>query len=116
MAVFAHLYILVILILPAITWEGPTTHDFGEIASKKQVSHRFVYRNTGSDTLWIDNVRPSCGCTSPDWSEAGVPPDSLGEIRIVYDGRDEGYFYKTIKVYFRGVRKPERLAVEGEVK
>lgn len=109
------LVLVLVCLTPSITWEGPTTYDFGTIPPKLPAEHNFVFRNTGSDTLWIDNVRTSCGCTSPDWSEDGVPPDSTGRIRVVYDSRDEGYFYKTIKVYFRGLRKPERLAVEGEV-
>lgn len=105
----------VMFFVPSLKWEGPTTHDFGTIQAKLPAEHFFVFRNTGADTLWIDNVRTSCGCTSPDWSESGIPPDSTGQIRVVYDARDAGYFYKTVKVFFRDIRKPERLAIEGEV-
>lgn len=108
--------LLSFLFTPTIQWVSPTEHDFGDVKHSEPVEHTFLFRNTGGDTVYVDNVRPSCGCTSPDWDDAGIAPDSTGQIRILYDAKDEGYFYKKIKVYFSGLRKPEILWVEGEVK
>ena len=98
-----------------VVWEVPTTHDFGDLERGVPVTTVFTFRNVGPDSLYIDNVRTSCGCTSPEWEDLRVPPDSLGHILIEYDADDTGYFNKGIKVYFNGYRKAERLAIEGWV-
>ncbi len=98
-----------------ITWIGPTEHDFGDLAPLKPVVHTFRFRNVSGSPLVIDNVRPACGCTTPDWTTRPVLPDSTAEIRIEYDARDKGYFRKSIKVYVSGQRKAEKLWIEGFV-
>ena len=70
-----------------ITWISPTSFDFGEIRHGEVVVHNFTFKNTSGEPLKIDNVRTSCGCTTPDWSNAPILPDSLGQIIIEYDGR-----------------------------
>lgn len=96
-----------------ITWISPTSFDFGEIRHGEVVVHNFTFKNTSGEPLKIDNVRTSCGCTTPDWSNAPILPDSLGQIIIEYDGRDKGYFQKSIKVYFSVQRRAEWLYIEG---
>jgi hypothetical protein len=98
-----------------VIWQVPTTHDFGDLERGVPKTTVFTFRNTGSDSLYIDNVRPECGCTSPEWEDVRVPPDSLGHIMIEYDADDKGYFNKSIKVYFNGYRKAEWLWIEGWV-
>lgn len=98
-----------------VIWVSPTTHDFGDIKQKQPVTHEFIFKNTSGKPLKIDNVRPSCGCTDPEWPENSIEPDSSAAIHIEYDARDMGYFYKTIKVYFKGQRRAEWLFIEGNV-
>lgn len=99
---------------PSLQWEY-TTHDFGDVQHGQPVEATFTFRNTGKTPLYIDNVRTSCGCTSPDWADVLVPPDSLGYIRVEYDAADLGAFSKPVKVYFKGQRKAERLLITGYV-
>ncbi len=98
-----------------VTWVGPDAHDFGDIIRNKPVSHEFTFKNVSKGAITIDNVRTSCGCTTSDWPELSVQPDSLGSLVITYDAHDEGYFRKTIKVYFSGQRRAEWLFIEGNV-
>ena len=98
-----------------VTWQEEAIYDFGDITKGDTATAVFSFRNTGTDSLYIDNVRTACGCTSPDWADVLVPPDSLGFIHIEYDAEDSGYFSKWIKVYFNGYRKAERLSIEGYV-
>lgn len=98
-----------------VAWEDGLLYDFGDIEHEKTVNVVFAFRNLGNDSLSIDNVRTSCGCTSPDWAEVAVAPDSIGYIHVEYDAEDLGYFSKWIKVYFNGYRKAERLEIEGYV-
>ncbi|MCB0635125.1 MAG: DUF1573 domain-containing protein [Lewinella sp.] len=98
-----------------VEWETDQTRDFGDIPYGEPAVAVFTFRNTGTDSLYIDNVRTSCGCTVPDWQDHLIPPDSTGAVRVEYDGEDSGYFRKWIKVYFNGYRKAERLYIEGYV-
>ncbi|MCB0580162.1 MAG: DUF1573 domain-containing protein [Phaeodactylibacter sp.] len=100
---------------PKVEWLSETTFDFGNIPHHKPAKHDFRFRNISGEPIVIDNVRPSCGCTVPDWDAAAVPPDSIGLVSIEYDARDLGYFYKKVKVYFNGQRRAEVLYIEGWV-
>lgn len=98
-----------------IEWESTLLYDFGDIEHEKTVEVIFAFKNIGTDSLYIDNVRTSCGCTSPNWLDVAVAPDSTGYIQVEYDAEDVGYFSKWIKVFFNGYRKGERLEIEGYV-
>lgn len=98
-----------------MTWLSPTEHDFGDIHYKAPAHHTFEFRNITDRPLIIDNIRPSCGCTAVNWEEAVIEPDSVGTIQVSYDARARGYFRKSLKVYFHGQRKAEKLWLEGFV-
>lgn len=100
---------------PDIQWLTPTEHDFGDIIQGTPVEYTFEYRNDGEEALTIDNVRPSCGCTTPDWPREAILPDSTGTIKVVFNAKMPGGFRKLIKVYFTGQRKAEKLYVSGFV-
>ena len=98
-----------------VEWKNDKNIDMGDLRHKEAATCIFEFVNTGSEALYIDNVRPSCGCTSPDWEDIYIQPDSTGQIIVEYDAEDLGYFQKSIKVYFNGYRKAERLSIEGFV-
>jgi len=100
---------------PPVEWTDALLYNFGDIQHEKPVEVVFAFKNRSSDSLHIDNVRTSCGCTSPNWLDIAVAPDSIGYIQVEYDAKDLGYFSKWIKVYFNGYRKGERLEIEGYV-
>ncbi len=99
----------------AVEWIDLTTYDFGDILKGTPVEANFRFRNTGDEALIIDNVRPSCGCTTPDWPRGVILPDSTASIRVEYSAGTPGPFQKLIKVYFKGQRRAEKLYVEGYV-
>lgn len=107
--------ILITLTTTKVTWLTPTEHDMGDIQYRQPAYHTFEFKNDSEAELIIDTVRPGCGCTIPEWSEAPIAPDSTGRIAVAYDARDKGYFRKLLKVYFQGQRKAERLWLEGYV-
>ena len=76
-----------------------TTIDFGRIECGAKVSHDFVFTNTGSQTLEILDVRPSCGCTtSVNWVRK-VEPGVSGTIPFQFNSKDfSGEVLKTIIV------------------
>jgi len=98
-----------------VEWLTPLEHDFGDIIHKDPVKIDFRYKNTSEAPMTIDNVRPSCGCTVPDWSYEPLAPDSTGTITILFDAKKTGYFRKKVKVYFSNVSKGQTLWIEGWV-
>lgn len=57
-------------------------YDFGFVRSSevKAVSHTFVIRNAGEETLVISKVRPSCGCTSATASANQIAPGATATV------------------------------------
>jgi hypothetical protein len=110
--------LLLLSLAPAsgpVTWLTPTEHDFGDIMQGEPVRVDFRLRNDGDEPLVIDNVRPSCGCTTPDWPREPIFPDSTATIAVAYNAKIKGYFRKQIKVFFDGRGAAEKLFVEGYV-
>lgn len=100
---------------PSVSWLSPTEHDFGDIHFKEPAHHTFRFKNISGGPLVIDNIRPGCGCTAVNWEDEVIEPDSTGTIEASYDAHIKGYFRKSMKVYFHGQRKAEKLWLEGHV-
>lgn len=98
-----------------IAWTDDTTHDFGDLILKEVYYHEFSFQNVGEEPILIDNIRPSCGCTIPDWNTDPILPDSSASIRVEFIPRQAGYTRKLIKIYFSGQKKAEKLYLEAYV-
>lgn len=99
----------------AIIHFSEEVHDFGKLAYKKEAECEFKFSNPGKTPLLIFEVKTSCGCTVPEWTQKPIKPNSKGEIKIKYDAAFPGRFYKTITVYYNGVESPDTLTINGEV-
>jgi hypothetical protein len=84
---------------PNISWENPT-HDFGDIKEEGgPVTYKFDFTNTGSEPLIVTNVKPSCGCTSSDYSKEPIAPGAKGYVSATYNPQGRpGPFNKSITV------------------
>ncbi len=75
-------------------------YDFGlmkEIAGPKTGTSRFV--NIGPDTISIFSVRPSCGCTTADYSDTPLAPGDTAVVSYTYNPEMRpGKFDKSVKV------------------
>ncbi len=77
-------------------------HNYGIIkeADGKAV-YKFAFTNKGKMPAIITNVVASCGCTSPDWTKAPIPPNQKGYVNVAYDPYlRPGNFKKDITVTF----------------
>ncbi len=79
-----------------------TTFDFGKIPQGKPVTHIFTVENIGNDSLKIENVQASCGCTTPEWTKTPIAKGGKTTIKVGYNSAAEGVFDKTITVYYNG--------------
>lgn len=92
-------------------------HDFGKIDEDNgPVSYEYVFSNDGNLPLVISNVRPSCGCTTPEWTREPVVPGKLGSINVSFNpaGRP-GPFVKTITISSNAEEKNVILTIRGYV-
>ena len=72
--------------LPIVEWET-TEHDFGTIKEGDKVTYVYNFKNTGAVPLIIEGVRPSCGCTAPNWTKEPIPVGGSGEVEVVFDSK-----------------------------
>ena len=92
-------------------------YDFGEIKEEDgKVTHSFEFTNTGALPLVIYDVKPTCGCTTPQWSKEPVQPGAKGFIDATFDPkRRPGKFNKGITVKSNSSNGLVVLRIKGDV-
>lgn len=90
-------------------------HNFGKIPQGKPVTYVFTITNNSKDSLKINNVQASCGCTTPEWeANKAVAPGGTTKITVGYNAAAEGPFNKVITVTYNGSQN-KQLFIKGEV-
>ncbi|HDJ24153.1 MAG TPA: DUF1573 domain-containing protein [Candidatus Aminicenantes bacterium] len=74
------------------------SYDFGEVQEGKVVTHVFIFKNIGDETLVINRVRTTCGCTAALLSQKQLQPGEQGKVEVKfntrgYEGRLSRYLY-----------------------
>ncbi len=89
-------------------------YDFGKIPQGKPTTHTFVIENTGLDTLIVENVQTSCGCTTPEYSRAPVLKGQKTTLKVGYNAAAEGAFEKSVTVYYNN-GQAKQIIIRGNV-
>lgn len=75
------------------------TFDFGKVTVDKKVLHSFHFINTGNDSLVIESIITSCGCTVGEYTKGKLPPGGKGEIIVTFDTHNKlGFQHKLVTV------------------
>lgn len=118
------LYLSVLLFLTVFTAWGQaniefdkTLHDFGKVnEGDGPASYDFTFTNTGTAPLIIQDVKTTCGCTTPEWTKQPIRPGATGFIKVSYDVKGRpGPIDKTITVYSNAKQSPTNLRINGDV-
>lgn len=97
------------------TWEG-VEHNFGTIKQGEVVKHTFRFKNTGEHDLLISNVKPSCGCTTPNYSKQPVKPGEEGFVEVAFNSaHKQGFQHKTVTVSLNTTEMRKVLRFKGEI-
>lgn len=88
--------------------------DFGNILQGRPASHEFQVINTGKDTLRLENVQASCGCTTPVWKKDPVAPGGSTTVTVGYNSAAEGTFEKSVNIFYNG-NQVKSLVIKGNV-
>jgi hypothetical protein len=91
--------------------------DFGKVVEKEgPVSHVFEFTNNYNKPVKILLVKPSCGCTTPDWSKEEIQPGKTGFIKAEFNPKGRpGFFNKTLTVTTNADSRPIILQIKGSV-
>lgn len=90
-------------------------HDFGIVKEGDKATKVFDFSNLGEDSLQLENVRASCGCTVPNWPKNQFGKNESGEIKVTYNSSGRvGAFYKVITITTMEFEKVE-LVIKGVV-
>ena len=89
-------------------------HDFSQIPQGKPVYYNFEIVNTGKTALKLDDVRASCGCTTPEWSHDPIAAGSSATIKVGYNAAGEGTFEKTITITYN-TNQTKQIKIKGTV-
>jgi hypothetical protein len=91
-----------------------TEHDFSQIPQGKPVYYNFEIVNTGKTELKLDDVKASCGCTTPEWSHDAIAPGATAKIKVGYNAAAEGSFEKYITITYN-TNQTKQLRIKGTV-
>lgn len=91
-------------------------HNYGTIQKGGDGNCVFTFTNTGDEPLILSNVRASCGCTTPKWTQKPVMPGKTGEIGVRYNTNNVGGFTKTVTVTSNAVNEARVVVkIKGNV-
>ena len=91
-------------------------HNYGTIQKGGDGNCEFTFTNTGDEPLILSNVRASCGCTTPSWTQKPVMPGKTGTINVRYNTNNVGGFTKTITVTSNAVNESRVVVkIKGNV-
>ncbi len=92
-------------------------HNFGKIKEAGgNVEYKYVFMNTGAETIEIEDVKVSCGCTVPEWTRKQIKPGEKGFVNVVFNPKNRpGRFNKSVTVISNAENSPIQLRISGEV-
>lgn len=99
---------------PEVLLLKETMYDFGKIQQGRPVTHQFELVNTSTDTVKLENVQASCGCTTPVWKKEPVMPGKGSIIQVGYNAATEGTFEKPVTIYYNG-GQTKVITIKGNV-
>jgi hypothetical protein len=96
----------------------PMSYDFGTIYQGEEVVTTFVIRNDGDDTLVIDKVKSSCGCTAASPGKMKLAPKETTDLKVTF--KSAGMHDRVVKHVYIDSNDPTQprltVTIEGIVK
>lgn len=91
-------------------------YDLGTLTAGEIAKGTFTFTNIGDADLIIDNVKPSCECTTLKFPKEPIKPGQSGEIYAEIDTADkEGDQVKYFAVLYNGNPPVERVKLTFKV-
>jgi hypothetical protein len=94
---------------PQITIVPSSLIDLGDLYAGDKVEHLATIKNTGTDTLRIQNIKASCGCTSAllKNNSGAIAPGSSAQVSIVFNTKNQiGKVTKSVTINSNDSKTP----------
>ena len=98
----------------SIVWKAETI-DLGEIPQGTPKPIEFSFKNTGTKSVLITNVKAACGCTATNYTKTPIKPGETATITATYNAATAGPFSKTVTVSLNENEVPKILTIKGKV-
>ncbi len=84
-----------------------TTFAYGYVPREAKVSHEYVLRSSGSDTVRVDSIKPSCGCTQAPLPKTALAPGDTTSAELIFStGSYIGAISKNATVFVTPAQSP----------
>ena len=91
-------------------------YDFGDVTEGEVVEGKFTLINKGKVDLILTEVKPSCGCTTPEWPKEAIEPGESGEIKFLFNSKGrKGKQNKSITIRSNAEKVTEVVRIKGNV-
>lgn len=91
-------------------------HNFGSLTAGEIVSFTFTFRNEGTKTLTIKEVKTSCGCTEVKMPNKPIGPGEEGYLEVIYNSAGEtGKQLHTITIFSNAEQPEKQLFIRATV-
>lgn len=90
-------------------------HDFGTLVFESENQCVFKITNTGDKPLIIDNVKASCGCTTPEKPEGAILPGKSHNMEVGFKPNTMGDVEKTVTITANTEPKITVLKIKANV-
>lgn len=87
-------------------------HQFGNVKVGEHLFFNFEFKNVSEIPIIINDVKPSCGCTSFDYTKKPILSGETGFVKVEFSPKSTGPFYKNVSVYFENL-DPQLLYING---
>lgn len=84
-----------------------------DIKNKDSNYYIFRFKNTGGLPLLVKHVSSSCGCAKATWDKQPILPGGEGEIKIIYNPKENNAYTKTFWIQTNATNKVEKLILKG---
>jgi len=91
------------------------TYNFGKIKQGVPVTTFFTVTNVSDKPVVLENVVPSCGCTTPEWNKEPIAPGATSQIKVGYNAAAPMAFTKDITIRLAGIQEAKIIHITGEV-
>lgn len=90
--------------------------ELGKVPKETSVSHSFLFRSIGSDTLIIDEIKTGCGCTLAGLERNRLAPGDSMWVSVCWDtGKKRGPTGSYPYVFTNDPDSPARLFLTGTI-
>lgn len=90
--------------------------DFGQIASDREVERSIQITSVGTDSLHIDSILVSCGCTVPELEQNVLAPGQSTFLDVSFNPEGMvGIVTRKLLVYARTREEPYEITIAAEV-